>query len=113
MSYSVLDHEDIRTLEYIVTHVFIPLKLPDGDDHSVRNDRSLAAAIASAAHLYSGHVDNASLPEWRHISGMLDNLQAAVQFESLDRFRTISQLSNMHVGGKLSNSHSIIKTDNA
>ncbi|KAG8215417.1 hypothetical protein J3R82DRAFT_9025 [Butyriboletus roseoflavus] len=98
MSYSVLDPGDIRTLEYIVTHVFLPLKLPGGDDHTLRNDRSLAGAIASVAHIYSGHVDKANLPEWGRISGMLDNLQATVQFESLDQFCTVSHLSSMHVG---------------
>ena len=103
MAYSVLDHGDIRTLEYIVTHVFLPLKLPDGDDHSVCNDRSLASAIASVAHIYSGHVDTANLPEWNCILGMLENLQATVQFESLDQLRSISQLSSMHVGGELLN----------
>ena len=111
MSYSVLDH-DIRTLKYIVTHVFLPLRLPDGDDHSDYNDRSLAAAIAFAAHLYSGHVDKANVPAWDRISGMLDNLQATVQFESLDRFRTVSQFRNMHVGGEPSTSHNNIETDN-
>ncbi|KAG8217925.1 hypothetical protein J3R82DRAFT_6091 [Butyriboletus roseoflavus] len=101
MPYSVLDHGDIRTLEYLITHVFLPLKLPDGDDHSARNDRSLAGAIASVAHIYSGHVDTANLPEWHRISGMLDNLQATVQFESLDQLRTVSQLSTMHVADVL------------
>ena len=101
MSFSILDDEDIDTLKYIVTHVFLPLKLPDGDDHSVHNDCSLAGAIASAAHLYSDHVDKADLPEWHRISRMLDNLQATVKFESLDRFRTVSQFRGMHVGGEL------------
>ncbi|KAH0834182.1 hypothetical protein J3R83DRAFT_11491 [Lanmaoa asiatica] len=98
MSHSVLDPGDLCRLEYIVTHVFFPLKLPDGDDQSVRNDRSLARAIASAARIYCDHVDRAKLPQWHHILGMLDNLQATVQFEGLDRSRTISQLSNMNVG---------------
>ena len=55
MSNSVLEPEGVSTLEYIVTHVFFPLQLPDEDDQSVRSDRSLAGAIATAAHLYAVH----------------------------------------------------------
>ena len=99
---SLLDPGDFCTLQYIITHVFFPLQLPDGDDHSVRHDHSLAGAIASVARLHSVHVSKADMPQWHSISRMLDNLRAIVQFEGLDRSRTISQLSNMDVGGKLS-----------
>ena len=100
MSESVIDPGDPCTLKYIITHVFFPLQLPDGDDHSVRNDHSLARAIASVAQLHSNHVSEAIAPQWQSISRMLNNLRAVVQFESLDRSRTISQLSGMKVGGK-------------
>jgi len=105
---------DLCTLKYIVTHVFCPLQLPDGDDHSTSNDCLLAGAITAAARLYTDHLDEANmpLPVWHSISGMLDNLRAIVQFESLDGPRTISQLNSMKVGGRLSNNHSILETHN-
>ena len=99
MSNSVLDPEDLPTLEYIVTHVFCPLQLPDGDDHSVINDRSLTAAIAAAAHLYTVH-NRSNAPEWHGIPRMLENLRDVVQFQSLDNSKTISQLRQMNVGGE-------------
>ncbi|KAF8555161.1 hypothetical protein OG21DRAFT_1439060 [Imleria badia] len=92
---------DLCALQYIVTHVFPPLQLPDGDDHSIRNDGSLAGVVASVARLYSDHIDQAKVPQWPGISRMLDNLQATLQFESLDQFRTVSQLSSMNVGDTL------------
>ena len=110
MSHSVFDPGDIFTLKYIVTHVFCPLQLPDGDDHSVHHDHSLAGAIASVARLHSDHKSNAGVPLWHSISRMLDNLWAIVQFEGLDRSQTVSQLSNMDVGGKLSSLRSIPET---
>ena len=111
---SLLDPGDPRTLQYkyIATHVFCSLQLPDRNDHSIRNDRSLAGAVSSAIRLYDNHVDQADLPQWHSISGMLDNLRAAVQFEGLDRSKTISQLRSMNVGGKPSNLHSILETHN-
>ena len=112
MSHSVLDPEDICTSKYIITHVFCPLQLPDGDDQTVHNDHSLARAVATAARLYSNHVDQANLPQWHTISRMLKNLQATSQSEDLDRFRAISQFSSMEVGGKLSSLHSMLETHN-
>ena len=100
MSHSIIDPPDLAILQYIVTHVFCPLQLPDGDDHSVLNDRSLAGAITSVARLHDDHVGEADMPQWHCISRMLDNLLATVQFESLDESQTVSQLTNMNVGGK-------------
>lgn len=100
---------DLCTLQYIVTHVFLPLRLPEGDDHSIRNDHLLAGAVASAARVYSDsdRVDQVNVAQWHRISRMLDNLQATVQFESLDRSKTVSQLSGMDAGGKFSSLHCI------
>ena len=112
MSQTVLDPGDVYTLKYIITHVFCPLQLPDGDDHSIRNDLSLARAIATAARLYSDHVVQANLPQWHSISRMLENLQAIIiQSKSLDslRFQTISQFSSMDVGGKFLSFHDILE----
>ncbi|KAF8551327.1 hypothetical protein OG21DRAFT_1524515 [Imleria badia] len=102
MSHSLLDEpEDLCTLEYIVKHVFFPLQLPGADDRSILNDCSLAGAITSALRRYIGHADQANKPQWLSIYRMLDNLQAIVQFESLDRSQTISQLRSMDVGDVL------------
>ena len=112
MSNSVLDPGDISTLEYFVTHVFCPLQLPDGDDHSVSHDCSLAGAIAAVSKLYPVYVGQANIPLWHSISQMLDNLRAVVQFQSLDRSQTISQLGSMDVGGEHSNFHEYPYTRN-
>ncbi|KAF8127615.1 hypothetical protein EV363DRAFT_1513903 [Boletus edulis] len=74
MSHSDLSR-DIATLQYIVTHVFCPLQLPDGDDYSIYNDRSLVGLVATVARLYSDHVDQTNMPQWHSISRMLDNLR--------------------------------------
>ena len=109
MSHSLLDPGELRTLQYIVTHVFSPLHLPDGDDHSIRNDRSLAGAVSSVMRLYGDRVDRANTAQWHSIMRMLDHLHAAIQFESLDRFQTFSQLNSMNVGGMLSSLYIILE----
>jgi hypothetical protein len=113
MSHSLLDPGELCTLQYIVTHVFCPLQFPDGDDHSIHNDRSLAAAVSSVMRLYGDHVDQANMAQWHGITRMLDNMQVTVQFESLDRFQTLSQLSSMNVGGMFSSLRSILEIHDA
>ena len=108
-SLALLDPRELDTLQYIVTHVYCPLQLPDGDDHTIRNDRSLAGAVSAALRLYDNHVDQANLAQWHSVTQMLDNLQTIVQFETLDRFQTFSQLSSMNVGGKRSSLHGILR----
>ena len=110
MSNSVLEPEGVSTLEYIVTHVFFPLQLPDEDDQSVRSDRSLAGAIATAAHLYAVHVSDTDIPLWGSILRMLDNLQAIVQHQELDRSLAVSQLRTMVDGGEPFGFHPISGT---
>ena len=100
MSSSVLDPEDLSTLEYIVTHVFFPFQLPSGDDQSVRNDCSLAGAIATAGRLYTVHASDTDMPLWHSISRMLDNLRAILQHRKLDRSLAVSQLRTMVDGGE-------------
>ena len=100
---------DLGSLQYISTHVFSPLQLPDRDDHSIPNDRSLSRAVASVARLYSNHIDQAKVPQWYSIPQMLDNIHAAVQYESLDHSRTVSQLGSMNVAGKLSSLHGTLR----
>ncbi|KAN0080270.1 hypothetical protein V8E55_009836 [Tylopilus felleus] len=101
MSQSIIVPPDLATLRYIVTHVFCPLQLHDGNDDSVLNDRSLVRAIASVARRHSDHVGKADMHQWHCISRMLDNLSASVQFEILDESQTVSQLTSMNVGDVL------------
>jgi hypothetical protein len=92
------------TLEYIITHVFCPLRLPDVVDHAFSNDHDLIRAVLDAAQVYSTRVDaDAGQSEWPPIERMLENLGMTVQSARLDKRRVISQLSRMQPGGLCSN----------
>lgn len=96
-----------ESLEYAVTHVFLPVWPPKQKDHTheVEKDNLLARAVCTAAHAYSTHVNGA--PEqahWHRITKMLDNFQASAQSEHLDKDHIISQLCGMQTGGMHTNS---------
>lgn len=86
--------------KYAITHVFLPVELPRKSDYSPENDLSLACAACAAAHAYATHVNRTpGKPQWCRIQNMLDNLQAFVQSERLDKGHILSQLRAMQMGG--------------
>ncbi|KAG6376813.1 hypothetical protein JVT61DRAFT_1839 [Boletus reticuloceps] len=89
-----------QSLEYVVTHVFLPVHPPDKSDYTVKNNHVLARAVCAAAHAYAKHVCGTSEHlQWLRVTKMLDNLQASVQSERLDSDYVISQLRGMQAGG--------------
>ena len=87
-------------LEYAVMHVFFPITLPNDNDYTHEYDLSLVRAVCAAAHAYTPHVCGTyEEPQWHHITKMLDNLQASIQSERLDKDHVISQLRAMETGG--------------
>lgn len=95
----------LRTqLHYLVTHVILPVNLTDKNDHgynfSLESDHSVARAVCAAARAYTIHACGTSeQAQWHRITKMLDNLQASVQSEHLDKGHAISQLRGMQTGG--------------
>ena len=96
------------SLEYAVTHVFLPGKLPEESDYTLENEHSLARAVCAAAHAYGTHVCGTSeQAHWDHITKMLDNLQASFQSAYMDIDQVVSQLQRMQTGGTLAGSPQI------
>jgi hypothetical protein len=87
------------TLEYIITHVFCPLRLPGADDHTFPNDHALIGTVLDAAQAYTRAIADAGQSEWPPIERMLGNLGVTVQSARLDKNRVISQLGRMQPGG--------------
>ncbi|KAL4077990.1 hypothetical protein J3A83DRAFT_4087275 [Scleroderma citrinum] len=95
------DVSNEKTLEYLITHVFCPLKLPDGDDHSLDNDRALSAEVSSTAYAYSQQPGGSAIAQWQDIVEMLLNLDQALSLEALDEALIESQIELMEVGDVL------------
>ena len=89
------------SLCYAVTHVFLPVELPNESDYTLANDHSLACAVSAAAHAYDIHAYGTSeQAQWHCIAMMLDNLQASVQSEPMNNDHIIAQLRKMQTEGK-------------
>ena len=93
------DVSEDTTLQYLITHIFCPLQLPQEDDHSLDNDRALSSAVSSAAYAYSQHTSGSASAQWRHIEKMLRNLNHAMSLNVLDGAFLDSHLQSMEVGG--------------
>jgi len=88
-----------KSLEYLITHIFCPLRLPDGDDYSLDNDRALSRAAYSAACAYSQHTSDSANIQWQCIVDMLRSLNYSMSSNSLDEALLESQIRSMKVGG--------------
>jgi hypothetical protein len=98
---------------HIVTHVFLPVQLPDANDNTPENSLSLARAVGAAAHAYGTDVCGTSeQAQWNRITKMLDNLQATVPSEHTDTDHVISQLRRMETGGTFAGPPHIPGADN-
>jgi len=94
------DVAEDKALQYKITHVFCPLQLPDGDDHSLSNDHALSEVAYASACAYAEHVSGSQKSQWQHIVKMLHNFNDTINFEALDESLVISQLLSMGEGGK-------------
>ena len=87
-------------LNYVVTHVFLPVQPPDRNDYTQEKSHSLTRVVCAAAHAYCTYIFGTSeQAQWYHITRMLEKLQASVQSEHVDMDCVISQLRGIQVGG--------------
>ncbi|KAI6041744.1 hypothetical protein EDC04DRAFT_3139543 [Pisolithus marmoratus] len=86
------------TLQYKITHVFCPLQLPDGDDHSHSHDLALSEAVRKSAGDYSKHLNSSGKADWQCVKKLLQNLYDAAYFQQLEESCVASQLKSMKAG---------------
>ncbi|KAG2357480.1 hypothetical protein BDR07DRAFT_1490680 [Suillus spraguei] len=83
------------SLEYIINHVFLPLKLPQGSDQSLENDLALSQAVFDAAITFSGQLPSDQLPLWASSLKMLRNLKDSIRFSVMSAKEVESQIHAM------------------
>ncbi|KAG1739525.1 hypothetical protein EDB19DRAFT_2025088 [Suillus lakei] len=82
-------------LEYIINHVFCPLKLPQANDHSLENDLALSQAVLDAAHAFSDQLPSNKQHLWAGSLKMLQNLQDSIRFSVMSPKKVKSQIKAM------------------
>ncbi|KAG2039110.1 hypothetical protein BDR03DRAFT_1009308 [Suillus americanus] len=86
---------DQSGLEYIINHVYCPLKLPQGSDHSLKNDLALAQAAVEAALAFSEQLPSDKQFLWMSSLKMLQNLKDSIRFSAMSAKEVESQISVM------------------
>jgi hypothetical protein len=96
-----LQSTDQSSLEYIINHVFCPLKLPQRNDHSLENDLALYQAVVDAAVAFNDQLSFDKQLLWMSSLQMLQNLECSIRFSTLSATEVESQISGMHNRGPL------------
>ncbi|KAG1894551.1 uncharacterized protein F5891DRAFT_714827 [Suillus fuscotomentosus] len=87
--------EDQSSYEYIINHVFLPLKLPQGSDQSLENDLALSEAVFDAAITFSDQLPSDKLRLWTNIVKMLNNLKDSIRFSVMSAEEVEHQINTM------------------
>ncbi|KAG1750381.1 uncharacterized protein EDB91DRAFT_686470 [Suillus paluster] len=85
------------SLEYIINHIFCPLKLPQGSDHSLENELALSQAVLDAALAFSDELPSDTLRLlWTRSLKMLRNLRDSIRFNVISAEEVKSQIGAMY-----------------
>ncbi|KAG2078005.1 hypothetical protein BDR04DRAFT_999481 [Suillus decipiens] len=85
-------------LEYIITHIFCPVQLPQHNDYTLDNDRSLLDVALGSARKFVRSLPNHDQEQWSPLLKMLENLAVAMTSPSLTVDVIESQIKSMQVG---------------
>ncbi|KAG0697961.1 hypothetical protein DFH29DRAFT_810975 [Suillus ampliporus] len=86
---------DQSPLEYIINHVFCPLKLPQRSDHSLENDLALSQEVLDAALAFSDQLPSDKQLLWAGSLKMLQNLKDSIRFSTMSAKEVEYQISTM------------------
>jgi hypothetical protein len=98
---------DVQDLNYIVNHVFLPLKLPQKhDEDSFRKDGVLLSYAAEVALSFCAKLESSgdstvlsALPAWKVATSMLENCAHLHQQQYLLETEVEAALFGMHTNG--------------
>ncbi|KAG2366240.1 hypothetical protein BDR07DRAFT_1480293 [Suillus spraguei] len=78
--------EKQSSLEYVINHVFCPLRLPQASDYTVQNELALSQVVLEAAQAFNDQLPSDKQQLWTSSSEMLQNLHDSIRFSvmSLD-----------------------------
>jgi hypothetical protein len=98
MSVSSSDSEEMSMLEYIITHIFCPIELPQHDDYAATSDRALLDAVMGSARNFASRLPHDEEEQWSPLLKMLKNLGVTTTSISLTKVIE-SQIRSMKAGG--------------
>ncbi|KDQ56356.1 hypothetical protein JAAARDRAFT_132359 [Jaapia argillacea MUCL 33604] len=87
-----------NSLDYIVHHVFLPPKLPQGDDQHQANDLALCERTMECAKAYSKSLSPEAQLRWAPIVRMLENLKTSQRFSALATQDILASVQRMGPG---------------
>ncbi|KAG2114212.1 uncharacterized protein F5147DRAFT_758921 [Suillus discolor] len=89
---NMLEH----SMEYIINHVFFPLKLPQASDHTLENELALSRAVLDAAQAFNEQLPSDKQQLWASSFKMLQNLQHSIRFSAMSLKEVQTQINAMN-----------------
>ncbi|KAG2137061.1 hypothetical protein DEU56DRAFT_912832 [Suillus clintonianus] len=89
--------EETLALQYIITHIFCPIKLPRHDDYAADNDHALLDFVLGSAHNFVSLLPDVDREHWSPLLKMLEHLGVITTSTSLTKDFE-SQIRSMQAG---------------
>ncbi|KAG1796950.1 uncharacterized protein HD556DRAFT_1441127 [Suillus plorans] len=93
-----LESSETDVLEYIIIHIFCPIKLPQHNDHTPDRDRSLVDVVLGSARKFAASLPDDEHEQWRPLLRMLENLAVTMNYPALTEGVVESQIKSMQAG---------------
>ncbi|KAG1893015.1 uncharacterized protein F5891DRAFT_1209340, partial [Suillus fuscotomentosus] len=88
-------------LEYIITHICCPIKLPQHSDYTLDNDSALLDVVLGSARKFVSSLPDHDQEQWAPLLKMLESLTATMRSSSLIGEVVESQIKSMGAGDVL------------
>ncbi|KAG1751783.1 hypothetical protein EDB19DRAFT_1893122 [Suillus lakei] len=92
------ESSETSVLEYIITHIFCPVKLPQRSDYTPDNDRSLLDVVLGSARIFVSYLPDNDQEQWNPSLKMLESLAVTMRSPSLTTDVVESQVKSMKAG---------------
>ncbi|KAG1892808.1 hypothetical protein F4604DRAFT_1913503 [Suillus subluteus] len=92
------ESSETDVLEYIITHIFCPIKLPQHNDHTPEKDQSLLDVVLGSARKFATSLPNDDHEQWRPLLKMLESLTVTMNFPFLTKEVVELQIKFMQAG---------------
>ncbi|KAG2153842.1 hypothetical protein DEU56DRAFT_951233 [Suillus clintonianus] len=83
------------TLEYVITHIFCPIKPPQHTDYTLEKDHSLLDVVLGSAHKFASSFPGDEEEQWSPLLKMLESLAVSITSSSMAKDVFESQIRSM------------------
>ena len=90
---------DIDTLKYLINHIFLPLRLPQSEDHDIAKDLAICDRIMACGRNFQQLLPACRASTWDQILTMMERLRDVLGTNTLNENKLLDWMKDLKHGG--------------